>query len=192
MQEPLEGGKYMGKKLFIAEKPSVAREFAKALGMSSSSKQDGYFEDENYIVTNCLGHLVAMSYPEVYDPEMKKWSLDSIPFLPDPDRYKYEVIKETAKQYKIVKKLLNRSDVDCIYYSGDSAREGEYIQRLVRDLAGHNPNAKEKRVWIDSQTDEEIKRGIREAKDLGEYDGLSDSGYARAIEDCYEVTVVKP
>ena len=168
--------------LFIAEKPSVAMEFAKALGISGP-RQDGYVEDSQNIVTWCVGHLVSMSYPESYDPELKNWNLVDIPFLPDPDGYKYEVLRPTAKQYAVVKKLLNRSDVDRIYYSGDSAREGEYIQRLVRQLAGHNPNAQEFRVWIDSQTKEEILNGIKNAKPLSAYDSLSDSAYARAIED---------
>ena len=172
----------MGKHLFIAEKPSVAVEFAKALQANEpGTKKDGYMENNDVIVTWCVGHLVTMSYPEAYDPELKNWSLDTLPFI--PTHYKYEVIADVRKQYSIVKQLLNRSDIDAIYYSGDSAREGEYIQRLVRQLAGHNQNAKEYRVWIDSQTKEEILRGIREAKELSAYDTLSDSAYARAIED---------
>lgn len=172
----------MGKALYIAEKPSVAIEFAKALqALGTGTKKDGYIENDNTIVTWCVGHLVTMSYPEAYDPDLKKWSLDTLPFI--PSSYKYEVIGDVAKQYKVVQQLLNRSDVDKIYYSGDSAREGEYIQRLVRQMAGHNAKAQEFRVWIDSQTKEEILRGIREAKPLESYDALSDSAYARAIED---------
>lgn len=171
--------------LFITEKPSVAMEFAKALNISGK-RQDGYIEDDTNIVTWCVGHLVTMSYPEVYDESLKKWDLETLPFL--PETYKYEVLEATKKQYQVVKKLLNRKDIGCIYYSGDSAREGEYIQRLVRQLAGHNPNAKEKRVWIDSQTREEILRGIKNAKDLTAYDSLSESAYARAIED-YDIGI---
>ena len=170
------------KKLIICEKPSVAMEFAKALKMRGG-KGDGYVESDDAVITWCVGHLVTMSYPDAYDPDLKKWELDTIPFLPDPNGYLYEVLPATKKQYQTVKKLLNRKDITEIYYAGDSAREGEYIQRLVRELAGHNPAAKEKRIWIDSQTEEEILRGIREAKDLSEYDNLSDSAYARAIED---------
>lgn len=172
----------MGKSLFIAEKPSVAQEFAKALDMRGG-RQDGYIEDDENIVTWCVGHLIGMSYPDKYDPDLKSWSLDTIPFLPAPDNYKYEVIDGVKKQYSVVKKLLNRKDVSRIYYSGDSAREGEYIQRLVRQMAGHNNSANEYRVWIDSQTREEILNGINNAKPLSYYDNLSDSAYARAIED---------
>ena len=175
-------GENMGKRLFIAEKPSVAQEFAKALHMSAARK-DGYLEDDNNIVTWCVGHLVTLSYPEAYDENLKNWELETLPFLPEPSKYKYEVIKDVSKQFRIVKELLNRSDVSEIYYSGDSAREGEYIQRLVRQEAGHNPNAVEKRVWIDSQTEEEIIKGINQAKPLSAYDGLSEAAYARAIED---------
>ena len=157
-------------------------EFAKALHIKGK-RNDGYIEDDENIVTWCVGHLIGMSYPEAYDPELKKWDLETIPFLPPQDAYKYEVMAATKKQYGVVKTLLNRKDVGCIYYAGDSAREGEYIQRLVREKAGRNKNAEEKRVWIDSQTEEEILRGIREAKPLSEYDTLSDSAYARAIED---------
>lgn len=174
----------MGHRLFIAEKPSVAMEFAKALGINNTApKGAGYLEDDENIVTWCVGHLVGMSYPEKYDPDLKKWDLKDIPFLPDPNQYKYEVLTPTKAQYQIVKSLLNRNDLTKIYYSGDSAREGEYIQRLVRQLAGHNPNAEEYRVWIDSQTREEILNGIKNAKPLSYYDSLSDSAYARAIED---------
>lgn len=168
------------KDLFITEKPSVAMEFAKALGVSGSRK-DGYLEDGDTIITWCVGHLVTLSYPEKYDPDLKKWSMDALPFL--PKNYLYEVIPESKKQYDVVAKLLNRKDVGRIYYSGDSGREGEYIQRLVRQLAGRNKNSSEYRVWIDSQTEEEILKGIREAKPLSYYDSLSESAYARAIED---------
>ena len=171
----------MGKSLFIAEKPSVALEFAKALDMKPGEKKNGYLEDERYIVTWCVGHLVTLSYPDKYDERLKKWELETLPFI--PKEYKYEVIPEVAAQYKVVKILLNRKDVDRIYYSGDSAREGEYIQRLVRQMAGHNKEAKEFRVWIDSQTREEIRNGIKNAHELAYYDKLSDSAYARAIED---------
>ena len=168
------------KRLFITEKPSVAMEFAKALGLSGK-RNDGYMEDGDNVITWCVGHLVTLSYPEKYDPELTQWSLDTLPFL--PKNYLYEVIPESSKQYRVVASLLNRKDVGKIYYSGDSGREGEYIQRLVRQLAGRNQSAEEYRVWIDSQTDEEILRGIREAKPLSFYDSLSESAYARAIED---------
>lgn len=168
------------KSLFIAEKPSVAMEFAKALKINTTRK-NGYLENDQYIVTWCVGHLITLCYPEEYDESLKTWSLDTLPFI--PQSYKYKVIANSAEQYKIVASLLNRQDISKIYYSGDSAREGEYIQRLVRQMAGHNPNAKEYRVWIDSQTEEEILRGIKEAKPLSAYDHLSDSAYARAIED---------
>ena len=171
----------MGKNLFIAEKPSVAMEFAKALDMKNGARQNGYVEDDHHIVTWCVGHLIEMSYPEKYDPDLKKWSLDTIPFV--PDKFRYEVIPSVEAQYDVVASLLNRKDVGKIYYSGDSAREGEYIQRLVRQMAGHNKDAEEYRVWIDSQTKEEILNGIKNAKPLSAYDDLSDSAYARAIED---------
>ena len=165
--------------LVIGEKPSVSRELAKVLG--AEKKKNGYLEDERYIVTWCVGHLVTLSYPDKYDERLKKWELETLPFI--PKEYKYEVIPEVAAQYKVVKTLLNRKDVDRIYYSGDSAREGEYIQRLVRQMAGRNKEAKEFRVWIDSQTREEIRNGIKNAHELAYYDKLSDSAYARAIED---------
>ena len=171
----------MGKSLFIAEKPSVAMEFASALGIPKGNRQNGYTEDDDNIVTWCVGHLITMSYPEKYDPSLAQWELDTLPFIPKD--FKYEIIKDVESQYRVVQKLLNREDVDKIYYSGDSAREGEYIQRLVRAAAGHNPNAKEYRVWIDSQTEEEILNGIRNAHELSYYDSLGDSAYARAIED---------
>lgn len=171
----------MGKSLFIAEKPSVGIEFCKALGMSISGKKDGYIESDQYIVTWCIGHLITMSYPERYGEQYKSWTMETLPFI--PQKYKYEVIDSVKKQYKIVTSLLNRKDISKIYYSGDSAREGEYIQRLVRAYGGHNKDAGEYRVWIDSQTKEEILNGIRNAKPLSYYDNLADSAYARAIED---------
>ena len=169
----------MGKSLYIAEKPSVAQEFAKALKLSTR-RQDGYLESEDSIVTWCVGHLVTMSYPEEYDASLKKWSLEALSFI--PREFKYEVIPAVAKQYKIVAGLLNRKDVETIYVCTDSGREGEYIYRLVEQQA--KVGGKERRrVWIDSQTEEEILRGIREAKDLREYDNLSASAYLRAKED---------
>ena len=169
----------MKKNLFIAEKPSVAREFANALKYHMKSK-DGYMESEEAIVTWCVGHLVTMSYPEVYDEKYRRWSFDTIPFL--PKEFKYEVIESARKQYTIVSSLLNRPDVATIYVCTDSGREGEYIYRLVEQMAGVKGKMR-KRVWIDSQTEEEILRGIREAKDLSEYDSLSDAAYLRAKED---------
>lgn len=169
----------MGKNLFIAEKPSVAREFANALKYNMKS-YDGYLESTEAIVTWCVGHLVTMSYPEVYDEKYKRWSFDTIPFI--PKEFKYEVIENAKKQYKIVSSLLNRPDVDTIYVCTDSGREGEYIYRLVEQQANVQGKNR-KRVWIDSQTEEEILRGIREAKDLSEYDTLSDAAYLRAKED---------
>ena len=170
----------MAKSLIITEKPSVAMEFAKVLGISGQRK-DGYIESDKWIITWCVGHLVTMSYPEKYDENLKFWRLDTLPFI--PKEWKYEIIPNVEKQFNIVKTLLTREDVDTIYNAGDSGREGEYIQRLVFMMAKPNPNAKLKRVWIDSQTAEEIKRGIDEAKDLSEYNSLSDSAYLRAKED---------
>ena len=170
----------MGKKLIITEKPSVAMEFAKALKITTKRK-DGYLESENWIITWCVGHLVTMSYPEKYDEKLKFWRLDTLPFI--PEEWKYEIIPGVQKQFNIVQGLLQREDVEEIYNAGDSGREGEYIQRLVFMMAKPNPKAKMKRVWIDSQTEEEILRGIRQAKDLSEYDSLSDSAYLRAKED---------
>ena len=169
----------MSKSLFIAEKPSVAQEFAKALKINTSRK-DGYLESENTIITWCVGHLVTMSYPEVYDPALKRWSLETLPFL--PKEFKYEVIPSVKKQFQIVSGLLNRQDVETIYVCTDSGREGEYIYRLVAMMADVK-GKKQKRVWIDSQTEEEIIRGIKEAKDISEYDNLSASAYLRAKED---------
>ena len=169
----------MGKSLYIAEKPSVAREFAKALKQNMAGK-DGYLESEQAIVTWCVGHLVTMSYPEAYDAAYKKWSYDTIPFI--PKEFKYEVIDSVKKQFAIVSGLLSRKDVDTIYVCTDSGREGEYIYRLVEQMAGVKGKVR-KRVWIDSQTEEEILRGIREAKDLSAYDSLADAAYLRAKED---------
>ena len=169
-------------KLIITEKPSVATEFAKALNINSSRK-NGYIESSDWIITWCYGHLVTMSYPEVYDEKLKYWNLNTLPFL--PKEYKYEVISGgiQEKQFSIVRQLLQRDDLEVIYNAGDSGREGEYIQRLVFMMAKPNPNAEMKRVWIDSQTEDEIRRGIKEAKNLSEYDSLSDSAYLRAKED---------
>ena len=170
----------MGKKLLITEKPSVAMEFAKALKLNSTRK-NGYLESENWIITWCVGHLVTMSYPDKYDEKLKFWRLDTLPFI--PTEWKYEIIPAVANQFNIIQSLMQRDDIEEIYNAGDSGREGEYIQRLVFMMANPNPNAKMKRVWIDSQTEEEILRGIKEAKDLSEYNSLSDSAYLRAKED---------
>ena len=170
----------MGKRLFIAEKPSVAQEFAKALKINGP-RNDGYIESEDSIVTWCVGHLVTMSYPEVYDPSLKKWSLNTLPFI--PEEFKYEVIPSVSKQFNIVKGLLNRADIETIYVCTDSGREGEYIYRLVDQAAEVSDSKDKRRVWIDSQTEEEILRGIKEAKPLSEYDNLSDAAYLRAKED---------
>lgn len=169
----------MAKALYIAEKPSVAQEFAKALKINGQ-RRDGYLESEDSVVTWCVGHLVTMSYPEKYDMKYKRWSFDTLPFL--PREFKYEVIPGVSKQFKIVKELLNRADIETIYVCTDSGREGEYIYRLVAQMAGVK-NKKQKRVWIDSQTEEEILRGIREAKDLSVYNNLASSAYLRAKED---------
>ncbi len=169
----------MGKKLFIAEKPSVAREFAKALKLKTSNK-DGYMESEEAIITWCVGHLITMSYPEAYDQKYKRWSLTTLPFIPKD--FKYEVIENVKRQFTIVSNLLNRKDVDIIYVCTDSGREGEYIYRLVEMQAGVTGKER-KRVWIDSQTEDEILRGIREAKDLSAYDNLCSAAYLRAKED---------
>ncbi len=169
----------MGKSLFIAEKPSVARQFADCFS-ETMKKYDGYQESERIVVTWCFGHLVTMSYPEVYDEELKRWRMETLPFIPDD--FKYEVLQSAKKQFDIVKGLLNRPDVEKIYVCTDSGREGEYIYRLVRQEAGVK-DKKELRVWINSQTDDEIKRGIREAKPISEYDNLSDAAYLRAKED---------
>lgn len=172
----------MGKRIFIAEKPSVAREFAKALNVRDQSAGKGYLEDGDTIVTWCVGHLVTMSYPEVYDPKYKRWAMDTLPFL--PDHFLYELLPASAKQFQTVSSALKRQDVTDIYVCTDSGREGEYIYRLVEQMSGEEVKRKHRRrVWIDSQTEEEILRGIREAKDLSEYDNLADSAYLRAKED---------
>ena len=170
----------LGKSLLITEKPSVAMEFAKALKITTNRK-NGYLESEKWIITWCVGHLVTMSYPDKYDEKLKFWRLDTLPFI--PEEWKYEIIPQVANQFNIVKTLMQREDIEEIYNAGDSGREGEYIQRLVFMMAKPNPKAKMKRVWIDSQTEEEILRGIKEAKDMSEYDSLSDSAYLRAKED---------
>ena len=170
----------MDKYLFISEKPSVAKEFAKVLGVQGSQGK-GYLESGKYVVTWCVGHLVTMSYPDVYDPALKKWSLNTLPFL--PENFLYELIPDVKKQFNIVKDLLNREDITRIYVCTDSGREGEYIYRLVDQMAKVPESKDKRRVWIDSQTEEEIQRGIREAKPLSEYDNLSSSAYLRAKED---------
>ena len=169
----------MSKSLYIAEKPSVAQQFAAALHVNGR-RADGYIESENAVITWCVGHLVTMSYPEAYDPKYRRWSLETLPFL--PREFRYEVIPAVAKQFQTVSGLLNRPDVDTIYICTDSGREGEYIYRLVDQMAGVHGKTR-KRVWIDSQTEEEILRGIREAKDWSDYDNLSASAYLRAKED---------
>ncbi|MBQ9280194.1 MAG: type IA DNA topoisomerase, partial [Clostridia bacterium] len=169
----------MSKKLLITEKPSVAMEFAKALKVNTTRK-NGYLESENYIITWCVGHLVTMSYPEVYDEKYKAWRYDTLPFI--PKEWKYEVIESVKSQFETVKSLLTSENVDTIYVCTDSGREGEYIYRLVDQIVGVKDKVK-KRVWIDSQTEEEILNGIKNAKDLSEYDSLSDSAYLRAKED---------
>ena len=169
----------MGKSLFIAEKPSVAQQFGAALG-ENLSRRDGYLEGEHMVISWCVGHLVTMSYPEVYDEKYKRWRMETLPFL--PKEFKYEVIEASAKQYGIVSGLMNRDDIDTIYVCTDSGREGEYIYRLVEQMSGVTGKVR-KRVWIDSQTEEEIRRGVKEAKDLSEYDHLSDAAYLRAKED---------
>lgn len=169
----------MGKSLYIAEKPSVAQSFAAALG-ETMTRYDGYQESEHMVITWCVGHLVQMSYPDAYDEKYKKWSFSTIPFL--PTQFRYEVIRSSAKQFAVVKKLLTRPDVERIYVCTDSGREGEYIYRLVRQECSVS-GKEERRVWIDSQTEEEIRRGVREAKELSAYDTLSDAAYLRAKED---------
>ena len=172
--------KKLGKKLYIAEKPSVAQEFAKALH-ENFTRWNGYLESEKSVVTWCVGHLVTMSYPEIYNPELKRWRIDTLPFI--PKEFLYEIIPNVEKQFDIVKQQLNREDVDCIYVCTDSGREGEYIYRLVDRMAGVPENKQRRRVWIDSQTEAEILRGIKQAKPLSEYDSLSDAAYLRAQED---------
>ena len=170
----------MVKRLFIAEKPSVAQEFARILGVNAR-RGDGYLESDDTVVTWCVGHLVTMSYPEAYDEALKKWDFATLPFL--PEHFLYEVIPNVRKQFQTVSSLLNREDVDTIYVCTDSGREGEYIYRLVDQMANVPDTKKKLRVWIDSQTEEEIQRGIREAKPMAEYDNLSHSAYLRAKED---------
>lgn len=170
----------MLKKLILTEKPSIAQEYAKALKMQAK-RNDGYIEDERYIITWCVGHLLCMSYPERYAPSLKKWTLDTLPFL--PKNYLYEVIPSVKKQFEIVKRQLNREDITHIYYAADAAREGLLIESLTRQFSGININTVEKQIWIDSQTEEEILRGIRDAKPFTDYQFLIDSGYLRAIED---------
>ena len=170
----------MSKKLIITEKPSVAMEFAKALKINANRK-NGYIESDQWIITWCIGHLVTMSYPDKYDEKLKFWRLDTLPFI--PKEWKYEILPNTQKQFEIIKNLMHREDIEEIYNAGDSGREGEYIQRLVFMMAKPNPKIKIKRVWIDSQTEEEILRGIKQAKDISEYNSLSDSAYLRAKED---------
>lgn len=169
----------MGKKVIIAEKPSVAREFAKVLKINGKNN-NGFIESDDYIVTWCVGHLVTMSYPEKYDEKLRSWNLSTLPFI--PKEYKYEVIENVSKQFEIIKEILNREDVEAIYVCTDSGREGEYIYRLVDKMAG-SPKKDKRRVWIDSQTEEAILNGIKEAKKLSEYDSLSDAAYLRAKED---------
>lgn len=171
------------KKLFIAEKPSVAQQFSQALGMKNTRRGDGFLEDENYVITWCVGHLVQLSYPEAYDESLKKWSFETLPFIPGDSEWKYEVGKSTKKQFEVVSRQLNRDDVDTIYVCTDSAREGEYIYRLVEMMAKVPESKEKKRVWIDSQTNEEILRGIREAKPDSAYDNLSAAAFSRAKED---------
>ena len=170
----------MAKKLLVTEKPSVAMEFAKALKINTTRK-NGYLESDEWIITWCVGHLVTMSYPEKYDENLKKWRLDTLPFI--PKEWKYEIIPQVQNQFNVIESLMKREDISEIYNAGDSGREGEYIQRLVLMMAHPNPNAQIKRVWIDSQTEEEILKGIREAKDQSYYDSLADSAYLRAKED---------
>lgn len=165
------------KALFITEKPSVAREFAAALNINAKNR-DGYMEGDKAVITWCVGHLVTMSYPDQYDPVLKKWDLETIPFI--PDTFKYETIPGVQKQFDIVSSLLNREDIDTIYVCTDSGREGEYIYRLVDQQANVSKDKKKKRVWIDSQTKEEVIRGVKEAKDLSEYDNLAAAAYLRA------------
>ena len=167
------------KNILITEKPSVAMEFSKVL-KENGIRKNGYIESTNWVITWCVGHLVTMSYPEKYDEKLKFWRLDTLPFM--PKEYKYEIIPSVEKQYNIIKELITRDDIDCIYVATDSGREGEYIYRLVEMQIGIK-NKQRRRVWIDSQTEEEIKRGIEQAKPLEEYNSLSDSAYLRAKED---------
>ena len=171
------------KKLFIAEKPSVAQQFAQALKMTGLRRGDGFLENDDYVVTWCVGHLVQLSYPDAYDEGLKRWSFDTLPFIPKENEWKYEVSKNTKKQFDVVARQLNRPDVDVIYICTDSAREGEYIYRLVDRMAGVPKEKERRRVWIDSQTNDEILRGIREARPDSDYDQLSAAAFSRAKED---------
>lgn len=169
----------MSKKLIITEKPSVARDFARVLGVSGN--RNGYIENDQYVISWCFGHLVEMVYPEEYDAKYASWKLEDLPFL--PETYKYGVIKNSKDQYELVNGLLHREDIDTVYWAGDSGKEGQTIEENIRNYGGVRPGMVELRVWIDSQTDEEIKRGIREAKPMSEYDKLGKSGIMRTIED---------
>ena len=169
----------MAKSLIITEKPSVAQEFARILGVSG--RNDGYIENDGYVITWCVGHLVEMVYPEEYDERYKKWRLEDLPFLPRD--YKYNVIPSVSRQYDVVHKMLHREDIDTVYWAGDAGKEGQTIEENIRKFGGVREGMKELRVWIDSQTEEEILRGIREAKDMSEYDNLAKSGVMRTIED---------
>lgn len=169
----------MGKALIITEKPSVAQEFAKILKVSG--RQNGYLENESYVITWCVGHLVEMVYPEEYDSKYKKWKLEDLPFLPKD--YKYGVIKSVSGQYDVVHKMLHREDIDTVYWAGDAGKEGQTIEENIRNFGGVREGMQELRVWIDSQTEEEILRGIKEAKPMREYANLGKSGIMRTIED---------
>ena len=169
----------MAKSLIITEKPSVAQEFARILGVSG--RNDGYIENSDYVITWCVGHLVEMVYPEVYDEKYKKWKLEDLPFL--PKEYKYDVIPAVSKQYDVVHKMLHREDIDTVYWAGDAGKEGQTIEENIRMYGGVREGMKELRVWIDSQTEEEIRRGIREAKPMSDYANLGKSGIMRTIED---------
>ena len=173
------GGNDLAKSLIITEKPSVAQEFARILGVSG--RGDGYIENKEYVITWCVGHLVEMVYPEVYDEKYKKWKLEDLPFL--PKEYKYDVIPAVRKQYGVVNSMLHREDVDTVYWAGDAGKEGQTIEENIRMYGGVRKGMKELRVWIDSQTEEEIRRGIREAKPMSEYANLGKSGIMRTIED---------
>ena len=170
----------MGKSLIITEKPSVAQEFAKVLGVSGG-RRDGYLENQKYVITWCVGHLVAMVYPESYDIKYKKWKLEDLPFL--PKEYKYDVIKDVSRQYDVVHGMLMREDIDRVYWAGDAGKEGQTIEENIRNFGGVRDGMEELRVWIDSQTEEEIQRGIREAKPMSAYENLGKSGIMRTIED---------
>ena len=169
----------MGKRLIITEKPSVAQEFAKVLNVSG--RKDGYIENSDYVITWCVGHLVSLVYPESYDIKYKEWRLEDLPFL--PEQYKYDVIGSVRKQYEIVHHALHREDIDTVYWAGDAGKEGQTIEENIRNFGGVREGMEEKRVWIDSQTEEEILRGINEAKSMSDYANLGKSGIMRTIED---------